>query len=47
MQMFIANNLILNSLNDYSFYINNLNMKTFAQLFFEHIAFIINGELLK
>jgi hypothetical protein len=45
--MFMVNNLISNSLNDDSFYINNLIMKTFAQLFFENNACIINSELLK
>jgi len=34
--MFIVNNLILNKLNDDSFYINNLIMKTFAQFFLEN-----------
>ncbi len=43
----MVNNLISNSLNDDSFYINNLIMKTFAQLFFENNACIINSELLK
>ncbi len=45
--MRIANDLILNTLNDDSFQINNLVMKTFAQLFFESNAFLINSELLK
>ncbi len=43
----MVNNLILNSLIDDSFYTNNLIMKTFAQLFFENNAFIINSGLLK
>jgi hypothetical protein len=34
-QMFMVNNLILNSLNDDSFYTNNLIMKTFAQFFWK------------
>jgi hypothetical protein len=40
-QMFMVNNLALNALNNDSFWINNLIMKTFAQLFFENNAFII------
>jgi hypothetical protein len=44
--MLMVNNLILNSLNDDSFNTNNLIMKTFAWLFFENIAFIINTKLL-
>jgi hypothetical protein len=45
--MLMENYLILNTLNDDSFYINNLIMKTFAQLFFESNAFLINSGLLK
>jgi hypothetical protein len=43
----MVNNLILNALHDDLFKINNLNKKTFTQLFFENNAFIINDELLK
>jgi hypothetical protein len=35
----MVNNLILITLNDDSFYINNLIMKTFEQFFFENNAF--------
>jgi hypothetical protein len=45
--MLMANDLILNTLNDDSFYINNLVMKTLAQLVFESNAFLINNGLLK
>jgi spore maturation protein CgeB len=43
--MFMVNNVILNTLNVESFYINKLIMKTFSQLFFEKNAFIINSGL--
>ncbi len=43
----MVNNLILVTLNDDSFYFNNLIMKTFAQLFFENNAFIMSSGLLK
>jgi len=43
----MMNKLILNTLNDDSFYINNLIMKTFVQLFIKNNAFIMNNELLK
>ncbi len=40
--MLMVNNFILNILNnDLTFYINNLVMKTFAQIFFENNAFIL------
>jgi hypothetical protein len=45
--MLIENYLILNTSNDDSFYINNLVMKTFAQIFFENNAFLINNGLLE
>ncbi len=43
----MMNDLILNTLNDDSFQINNLIMKSFAQLFFESNAFLTNNGLLK
>ncbi len=43
----MVNNIILSTLNDDSFKINNLIMKTFTQLFFENNTFTINSELLK
>jgi hypothetical protein len=43
----VMNILILNTLNDDSFYTNNLIMKTFLQLFIKNNAFIMNNELLK
>jgi hypothetical protein len=43
----MMNNLISNTLNDDSFYANNLIMKTFVQLFIENNAFIMNNGLLK
>ncbi len=43
----MMNNLISNTLNDDSFYANNLIMKTFVQLFIENNAFITNNGLLK
>jgi len=43
----MVNKLILNALNDDSFWINNLIMKTFAQLCFANNAFIMNSGLLK
>jgi len=46
--MVTVNKFILNILNnDLTFLTNNLIMKTFAQLFFENNAFIINSGLLK
>ncbi len=41
----MVNDLILNTLNDYSLQINK--MKTFTSLFFESNAFFINGGLLE
>jgi len=43
----MVNNLILNTLNDESFYTNNLIMMTFSQLIFSNNAFIVNSGLLK
>jgi len=43
----MMNNLILNTLNDDSFYANNLIMKTFVQLFIENNEFIMDNGLLK
>jgi hypothetical protein len=45
--MLMVNDLILHTLNDESFYIRNLIMKTFGQLFFEINAILINCGLLK
>jgi hypothetical protein len=46
-QMFMVNNLILNTLNDDWSETNNLIMKTISELSFENNAFIINSGLLK
>ncbi len=46
-EMGMVNNLILITLDDDSFYVNNLIMKTFEKLFFENNAFIMSNGLLK
>jgi hypothetical protein len=42
----MVTNLILNTLNDDSYGINNLIIKTFGQFVFENNAFIMNSGLL-